>query len=95
MTLSDIAHGPRDRPLPMVARAARTHELDVPAEFESIKSPEELHGRAGEHLEIGSCEAREQQQVHKGRTLPLARVLNTRAPVWRKTARHDRWRARW
>jgi hypothetical protein len=73
MTLRDIAHGPRDRPLPMVARAARTHELDVPAEFESIKSPEELHGRAGEHLEIGSCDAREQQQIHKGPTLPLAR----------------------
>ena len=72
MTLRDIAHGPRDRPLPMVAPAARTHELDVPAEFESIKSIEELHGRAGEHLEIGSCDAREQQQIHKGRTLPLA-----------------------
>jgi hypothetical protein len=27
-----------------------SHELDVPAEFESIKSPEELHSRVGEHL---------------------------------------------
>jgi hypothetical protein len=73
MTLRDIARGPRHRPLPTVARAARTHELDVPAEFESLKSPEELHGRIGEHLEVGSCDAREQQQIHKGRTLPLAR----------------------
>jgi hypothetical protein len=56
------------------ARADRTHELDVPAEFESIKSPEELHSRVGEHLEVGSCDAREQQQIHKGRTLPLTRV---------------------
>jgi hypothetical protein len=56
------------------ARAARTHELDVPAEFESIKSPEELHSRVGEHLEVGSFDALEQQQIHEGRTLPLARV---------------------
>jgi hypothetical protein len=26
------------------------HELDVPADFEKIKSAEELHSRVGEHL---------------------------------------------